>query len=107
MSEGRATMTAARRVPFAVKVAFTVFMAVLIPVYLYYYGPTNFLFICNIALLLTLAAIWPENDLLLSMVGVAILVLQTGWLVDFLVNLAGVSLTGVTDYMFDARFPLF
>jgi hypothetical protein len=107
MSEGRATMTAARRVPYAVKIAFTVFMAVLIPVYLYYYGPTNFLFICNIALLLTLAAIWPENDLLLSMVGVAILVLQTGWLVDFLVNLAGVSLTGVTDYMFDARFPLF
>ena len=82
-------------------------MAVLIPVYLYYYGPTNFLSICNIALLMTLVAIRPENNLLLSIVGVAILVLQTAWLVDFLVNLAGVSLTGVTDYMFDARFPLF
>jgi hypothetical protein len=107
MSEARTMMTAAHRVPYAVKIAYTAFMAVLIPVYLYYYGPTNFLFICNIALLLTLVAIWPESDLLLSMVGVAILVVQAAWLVDFLVNLAGVSLTGVTDYMFDARFPLF
>jgi hypothetical protein len=95
------------RVPAAVKIAYTAFMAVLIPVYLHYYGPTNFLYICDVSLLLTLAAIWPENRLLISMACVGILVPQTAWLVDFLVNLAGFSLTGITDYMFDTSHSLF
>jgi len=97
----------ARHVPVAVKVGYTAFMAVLVPVYLYYYGPTNFLYICDISLVLTLIAIWPENKLLISMCCVGIFVPQAAWVVDFLVNLAGVSLSGVTDYMFDASHPLF
>ena len=36
-------------------------MAVLIPVYWYYYGPTNFLYFCDVALILTLVAIWIEK----------------------------------------------
>jgi hypothetical protein len=104
---GRNVTKTDSHVPLAVKVAYTAFTAVLIPIYLHYYGPTNFLYVCNIALLLTLIAIWPENSLLISMCCVGILVVQTAWLVDFLVNLAGVSLTGVTDYMFDARYPLY
>lgn len=97
----------ASRLPVALKVAYTAFMAVLLRVYLHDYGPTNFLYICDVSLLLTLIAIWPENDLLLSMACVGILVPQTAWLIDFLINLAGVSLTGVTDYMFDASHSLF
>ncbi|MGH6673379.1 MAG: hypothetical protein ACRECV_15590 [Xanthobacteraceae bacterium] len=100
-------MKTASHVPLAVKVAYSAFMAVLIPLYLHYYGPTNFLYVCDVSLLLTLLGIWPENSLLISMCCVGILVVQTAWLVDFLVNLAGVSLTGVTDYMFDASYPLF
>lgn len=96
-----------RRVPSAVKLGYTAFMAVLVPVYLHYYGPTNFLYICDVSLILTLIAIWPENARLISMCCVGILVPQTAWVVDFLVNLAGVSLTGVTDYMFDASHSLF
>ena len=99
--------TTASRVPTAVKIAYTAFMAVLIPIYLYYYGPTNFLYICDVSLLLTIIAIWPENKLLLSMACVGVLVPQTAWLADFLFNLAGVSLTGVTDYMFDGGHSLF
>lgn len=95
------------RVPMAVKVGYSAFMAILIPIYLHYYGPTNFLYVCDVAMILTLIAIWPENSLMISMAAVAALVLQTAWLVDFLVNLAGVSLTGVTDYMFDSSHPLF
>lgn len=98
---------AASRVPLAVKLAYTAFMAVLIPIYLHYYGPTNFLYICDVSLLLTLIAIWPEKSLLISMACVGILVPQTAWVVDLLANLAGVSLTGVTDYMFDASHSLF
>jgi hypothetical protein len=100
------TPTAAR-VPLAVKIAYSAFMAVLIPVYLYYYGPTNFLYFCDIALLLTLIAIWPENALLISMCCVGILVGQTYWVIDFLANAAGYSLTGMTDYMFQSDHSLF
>ncbi len=97
----------ASRVPLAVKLAYSAFMAVLVPIYLHYYGPTNFLYICDVSLILTLVAIWPENALLISMCCVGVLALQTAWVVDFLVNLAGVSLTGITDYMFDASHSLF
>ena len=52
--------------PLALKLAYTAFMAVLIPVYAYYYGPANFLYFCDVALLLTLAGIWLDNRLLVS-----------------------------------------
>jgi hypothetical protein len=97
----------ASRVPLAVKLAYTAFMAVLIPVYWYYYGLTNFLYFCDAALLLTLIAIWPENALLISAACVGILVMQIYWVIDLLFNAAGHSLTGITDYMFDASHALF
>jgi hypothetical protein len=106
MTEIRMTQTA-RRVPLVLKLAYTVFMAALVPVYWHYYGPTNFLYFCDLALILTLIGIWPENALLISMCCVGILILQAVWLVDFFTNLAGVSLTGMTDYMFDASHSLF
>ena len=66
----------ASRVPLWLKLAYTAFMAVLVPVYWHYYGPTNFLYFCDVALILTLVAIWPENALLISMCAVGILVPQ-------------------------------
>jgi hypothetical protein len=100
-------MTASPRIPFAVKFAYTAFVAVLLPVYWHYYGPTNFLYFCDITLILTLIAIWPENALLISMGCVGILLPQTFWVLDFLVKIGGYSLTGMTDYMFDSRHSLF
>jgi hypothetical protein len=101
-------MTAtAPRVPLALKLAFTAYMAVLVPVYWHYYGATNFLYFCDIAMLLTLFAIWPENALIVSMCAVGILIPQAVWVIDFLANAAGFSLTGMTDYMFVAEHSLF
>ncbi len=57
--------------------------------------------------MLLLIAIWTESALLVSMGCVGILVPQAFWVFDFLVNLAGHSLTGMTDYMFDATHSLF
>ncbi len=103
-----ATMTAATaRVPLFIKLAYSVFIAVLVPVYWHYYGPTNFLYFCDVALILTVIAIWPENALVLSMCAVGILIPQAVWVIDFLLNTAGLSLTGLTDYMFDANRSLF
>jgi hypothetical protein len=87
----------ANRLPLAFKLAYTAFMAVLIPVYGYYYGPTNFLYFCDVTLIILLAGIWLESALLVSMCAVGILILQTLWVVDFTVRIFGVSLTGTTD----------
>jgi len=100
-------MTQAARVPLAVKLAYSAFMAVLLPVYWHYYGPTNFLYFCDIALILILIGIWPENALIFSMCCVGILAPQVFWVFDFLINLSGYSLTGMTDYMFDSTHSLF
>jgi hypothetical protein len=98
---------AASRVPLWLKVIYTAYMAVLVPVYWHYYGPTNFLYFCDVALILTLIAIWPENALLVSMCSVGILVPQTVWVIDFTSTAAGFPLTGMTNYMFDSNRSLF
>jgi hypothetical protein len=102
------TMTVAPgTVPLWLKLAYSAFMAVMLPVYLHYYGPTNFLYFCDLALLLTLIGIWIDSPLLISMCAVGIIAPQALWVVDFLVNLAGVPFTGMTDYMFKHDNSLF
>jgi len=97
----------ANRIPLWVKLAYTAFMAVLVPVYWYYYGPTNFLYFCDTSLLITLVGIWIESPLLVSMCAVGIIGSQTLWVVDFVLNIFGIKLTGLTDYMFMADHSLF
>lgn len=94
-------------IPLWLKIAFTAFMAVLAPVYWSKYGPTNFLYFCDLALFVTLAAMWLENQLLASMAAVGIILPQMLWCVDFAVRACGGHLTGMTDYMFDPGHPLF
>jgi hypothetical protein len=95
------------KIPLAAKVAVTAFLAVLVPVYLHTYGPTNFLWFCDAALLLTVAGMWLESSLLISMCSVGILLPQCLWLVDFGSNLLGIHLLGLTGYMFDRHLPPF
>jgi hypothetical protein len=96
----------ANRLPLWLKLALTAFVIVLVPVYWHYYGPTNFLYFCDIALFVTLAGLWLESPLLISMCAVGILLPQTLWVVDFVFNMFGVSLVGMTDYMFKSDKPL-
>ena len=95
------------RVPLWVKLAYTAFVAVLVPVYWYYYGPTNFLYFCDVALLMTVAAIWLESPLLASMPAVGILLPQALWCADFLTTAVGFPMVGLTGYMFDPQRDLF
>lgn len=97
-----------RRIPLAAKVLYTAFMAVLVPYYWHEYTPWNFLYFCDVALILTLVAIWTESRFLVSLSAVGIMLPQTVWVADFLARLTmGVHLTGMTGYMFDADIPLF
>lgn len=93
-------------IPIWFKLSFTSFMLVFIPVYWKAYGPTVFLYFCDIALLLTLVAMWTENRLLLGMAAVGIMVPQLIWIIEFLFSLFGMPLLGTTEYMFNPSIDL-
>jgi hypothetical protein len=97
--------------PLSAKLLFTAFMAVLIPVYAVNYGWTNFLYFCDVALLLTLFGLWRQNRLAVSMAAVGILLPQVLWCADFFWQLCleakGLPHSGMTAYMFDEHKSLF
>jgi hypothetical protein len=107
MASADAFRRSSNRLPLWLKLAYSAFLAVLLPVYWRNYGPTNFLYFCDLALIVTLVGIWIESPLLVSMCAVGILMPQTLWVVDFAFGLFGVSLTGLTDYMFERDRSLF
>jgi hypothetical protein len=97
-----------RRIPYWLKLTYSAFVAILVPSYWVTYSPWNFLYFCDVALLVTAVAIWIENPLLISTQALAIMVPQMLWVVDLLCRVvAGVEITGVTSYMLDSSIPLF
>jgi hypothetical protein len=93
-------------IPLAVKVGFTLWVVVWLPIYWQRYGPVNELWLCDFANLATLAAIWLESPLLLSSQLVAVAVPQVGWTLDWVGRLAlGFHPIGGTEYMFDPAKP--
>jgi hypothetical protein len=95
-----------RKIGLPLKILYTAFVATMVPYYWRTYGPRNFLYFCDVALLVTLMGLWLESSFLISMEAVAILLPQTIWVVDFVGRLLGVHLLGMTDYMFDPKYPL-
>lgn len=96
-----------RPFPIWLKIAPTLFVAVLIPVYWKRYGPANFLWFSDIALFLTVAALWLESRLLVSIAAVGTLLLEIGWNIDFVLQLTGASaLFGLSHYMLDPEIPV-
>ena len=94
-------------IPLWLKVSFTLFVLVLLPVYWRQYGPGNFLWFSDIALLLTIPALWLESSLLASMILISIGLLELMWILDFLVRLTvGTTVTGLSAYMFDSEISL-
>jgi hypothetical protein len=95
------------RLPLAVKLAYSAFLCVLVPYYLRAYGPTNFLYFCDVALLLITITIWTEHPLPASACAVGILLPQAFWQIDFVSSLLGHPVTGMTAYMFNSALPIF
>jgi hypothetical protein len=92
------------RIPLALKLAYTLFVAILVPYYWVMYTPWNFLFFCDLALLITLPALWLESSLLMSIPAVGIVLPQLLWAADFLTR---GRITGMTSYMFEPKLSLF
>ncbi len=93
--------------PLWLKIAVTIFVSVLAFVYVRKYGPSNFLWFSDIALLATVPALWLESSLLASMMAVSITVLEIAWIIDYFGRLAtGHGLFGLSSYMFDRKIAL-
>jgi hypothetical protein len=95
-------------ISISLKIAYTLFVCLLVPIYWRQYGLVNFLWFSDIALLVLVPALWLESPLLVSMMALAVVLPELAWNVDYFFRLAtGVSLIGLTSYMFDATIPPF
>lgn len=93
--------------PLWLKLTYTLYVCLLVPIYWAQYGPVNFLWVSDIALFATVLALWFENALLASMMALAVGLLEIAWNVDFFGRLlTGRHLFGLSKYMFDATIPL-
>jgi hypothetical protein len=96
----------AAEIPLWIKIAYTLMVAVIVPVYLAYYVPAKFLWFSDVALIVTGVALWLESPLLVSMMTVGVLLPELLWNVSLFTRLlTGVRVSGLADYMFDTRIP--
>lgn len=91
-------------IPLWITIPFTLYACVVVPVYWRDYGPANFLWFCDMGLLVTLAGLWLNSPLLISLEAVAMTLPQTVWIADFV---SGGRLIGISHYMFEPGIPLF
>ncbi len=82
-------------------------MLVWVPAVLVFYGPLNFLWICNVCNFVLLLGLWRESSLLVSSQLAGVLLLDAVWTLDVAGGvLLGEPPLGATGYMFDAAIPL-
>ena len=85
-----------------------VWLAVYVPSYAAAYGFANFLFLCNLGVMLTAVGLLAENQLLLSSQALAAPMIGLAWALDAGWRLTtGDFLYGATSYMWDPQYPLF
>jgi hypothetical protein len=83
-------------------------LAVYVPSYAIAYGWLNFLFLCNLGVMITAAALLAGSRLLLSSQAIAAPVIGLAWALDAGTKvLTGDFLYGATAYMWDSQYPLF
>lgn len=93
---------ASGRIPLWLKIGWTVWVAVWVPLYLQFYGPSTFLWFCDFANFAILAGLWRESPLLLSWQAVSVLIFQTAYTIDILGRLViRRHLIGGTEWVFD------
>jgi hypothetical protein len=88
------------------KLAYTVFVVVVVAIWLRHYGWPNLLWFSDIALIGAVPALWLESAPMASVLAVAVLLPELLWNVDFgLRLLLRRRVTGLTDYMFERERP--
>ncbi len=93
-----------------VTIPYTIFLVILVPVYWVYLGPQNFLWACDIALFMTLYALWRRSALVASMAVLVTLMPDILWVADYVARaVSGSDFLGIgaTAYMFEKSVPFF
>jgi len=94
-------------VPLWLKVAWTAMVFVIVLIYWRHRGPANFLWLSDIAFLGLVAGLWLESSFIVSLVACMVIVAEMLWSVSFFGRLLHLPrLTGIADYMFDKRTPM-
>lgn len=93
----------AHAVPLWLKLIYGGFVVGLVPVYWWHYGPQNFLWLSDLALFATTAAIITERAWPAGMAAVGVLALELTWTADFVSG----GQIGLASYMFDPATPVY
>lgn len=92
--------------PLWLKLAYTAAAVGILIVYWVRYGPGNLFWFSDIALIVTVPALWLESSLLASMMAVSVVLPEGLWNLSFFGRLlTGRRITGLTDYMFEPERP--
>lgn len=94
-------------IPLWLKLFWTAWVVLWVPVYWRQYGAQNFLFFCDLGNLLITTGLWLESSLIISWQAVGLLVFQALYAIDLLgAFLFSRHIFGGTEYMFDTHIPL-
>jgi hypothetical protein len=94
------------RIPLWLKIGWTVWVAVWIPLYWREYGPSVFLWFCDIANILILVGLWRESSLLFSWQAVSVLLVQIAYTLDVVGRAVfGRHFIGGTEWLFKEDLP--
>lgn len=97
----------AGRVPLWLKIGWTVWVAVWIPLYWMQYGPSTFLWFCDIANFLILVGLWRESALIFSWQAVSVLLVQIAYTIDVIGRAVfHRHFIGGTEWLFKEDLPL-
>ena len=95
-------------IPLWIKIGYTLMTLIIIVIYLRKYGAGNLLWFSDIALIVTVPALWLENNFLASMMAVGVLLPEILWNLSYFTRLlTGKRVTGITDYMFEPERPTY
>jgi hypothetical protein len=93
--------------PTTIKIVQTLFVCMIVPVYWRQYGPQNFLWISDTALIVSVVALWLNSSLLASMEALSVFIFELLWLVEVLFQvISGHHILGLSKYMFQRDIPL-
>src|SRR5256885_4063754 len=93
-------------IPRPLKIAHTLYVAGLVPVYWRHYGPGNFLWFSDLALIGLVPALWCENRRLISALALSVTLPEVPWNLGYFTRLfTGRELFGLSHYMFESKRP--
>src|SRR5579883_3273422 len=94
-------------IPAWLKVVHAAVVCVVVPANWRAYGPRNFLWFSDLALLMLVPGLWLPSPVLIGAAAVGVGALELLWDVDWLCGLMlGRAPIGLAAYMFDRRIPL-